>query len=223
MKSNKIIIAIVPARKNSKVVKNKNILKLKKKPLINYTIDKAINCKKINKIIVTSDSNKILNIARDHKKIIKMLRPKKLATNASLIDKTIDYTLKKLKSEKKVIPNIILLLEPTSPLRKIGTINKAIKLLNKNKINSIIPVSKSKSIFGKIKNDVFQSLRKFSTNRHKRSNYYVVNSSIWGCKYDYFIKNKKILSTKPYPILVEFPENLDLNEKNDLEMIKKYI
>ena len=87
--------------------------------MINYTIDKAISCKKINKIIVTSDSKRILNKSRDHKKIIKMLRPKELATNSSQIDSTIDYTLKKLKSDANIVPNIVLLLEPTSPLRQL--------------------------------------------------------------------------------------------------------
>ena len=151
IEKNKVIVAIVPARKNSKGIKNKNIIKLKKKLLINYTIDKAISCKKINKIIVTSDSKRILNKSRDHKKIIKMLRPKELATNSSQIDSTIDYTLKKLKSDANIVPNIVLLLEPTSPLRQLKTINKAIKILNKAKVNSIIPVTKSKYIFGTVK------------------------------------------------------------------------
>ena len=223
MKKNKIIVAIVPARKNSKGIKNKNIIKLKKKLLINYTIDKAISCKKINKIIVTSDSKRILNKSRDHKKIIKMLRPKQLATNSSQIDSTIDYTLKKLKSDTNIVPSIVLLLEPTSPLRQLKTINKAIKILNKAKVNSIIPVTKSKYIFGTVKKNIFKSVKNFSTNRHKRKYYYLVNSSIWGCKYKYFYKNKKILSRNPHPILVNFPENIDLNEKKDLDVLKNYI
>ena len=60
MKKNKIITAVVPARKNSKGIKNKNIIKINNKILINYTLEQAIKCKEINQIIVSSDSEKNL-------------------------------------------------------------------------------------------------------------------------------------------------------------------
>ena len=60
----KKILAVIPARKNSKSIKNKNIKLLFVKPLIYYTIDIAKKSKLINKIIVSSDSKKILSIAK---------------------------------------------------------------------------------------------------------------------------------------------------------------
>ena len=159
--------------------------------MINYTIDKAISCKKINKIIVTSDSKRILNKSRDHKKIIKMLRPKELATNSSQIDSTIDYTLKKLKSDANIVPNIVLLLEPTSPLRQLKTINKAIKILNKAKVNSIIPVTKSKYIFGTVKK-IFLSLLKIFLLTDKRESTIIWSTVLYGdVNINIFIKIKK--------------------------------
>ena len=53
-------IAIIPARKGSKRLKNKNITKINKKPLFNYTLDAAIKCKKIGKIIVSTNIPAIL-------------------------------------------------------------------------------------------------------------------------------------------------------------------
>lgn len=221
MKKNNIILAIVPARKNSRGIKNKNIIKIKNKLLINHTLGQAINCKEINQIVVTSDSEKILNKSLNNKKIIKIQRPKNLASSNSSINDTIDHSLNFLKKNYNIIPEIILLLEPTSPLRKVATIKRAIKILRLRKTNTLIPVSKTKEIFGELRNKKFFPFRKIYTNRQRRKNSLVVNSSIWGCKYSYFKKNKKILSSKPYPIYVEFPENLDLNEKKDLYILKK--
>ena len=57
------ILAIIPARKNSKGIVNKNIRLIKKKPLISYTIDSALKSKLIQDIVVSSDSKKVETIA----------------------------------------------------------------------------------------------------------------------------------------------------------------
>ena len=61
----KKIVALILARSGSKRIINKNIKKFKNKPLINWTIDTAIKSKKFHDIIVSSDSNKILNISKN--------------------------------------------------------------------------------------------------------------------------------------------------------------
>ena len=96
-------------------------------------------------------------------------------------------------------------------------------MLLSSKVDSLIPVSETKEIYGELKNKKFSPYKKIFTNRQRRQNSLVVNSAIWGCKYHYFKQNKKILSNKPYPIYVEFPENLDLNEKKDLFILNKII
>ena len=69
-------IAIIPARKGSKRLKNKNITKINKKPLFNYTLDAAIKCKKIGKIIVSTKIPTLLK--KNSKKIFYIKRPKYL-------------------------------------------------------------------------------------------------------------------------------------------------
>ena len=71
-----LIYAIIPARKGSKGIKDKNIVKINKKPLIQYSIDTAKKSKFINKIIVSSDSIKYLEIASQSCDIIKHLNQK---------------------------------------------------------------------------------------------------------------------------------------------------
>ena len=99
------VLAIIPARAGSKSIKNKNIIKIKGKPLIQYTIDEAKKSKLINEIYVSSDSTKILNLAKSNKvKFVK--RPKSISGDNS---KTIDAVkhLAKFYKKKKVFFQII--------------------------------------------------------------------------------------------------------------------
>ena len=84
------VIAIIPARKNSKRIINKNLVKINKKQLVKFTIEAAKKSKKIQKIILTSDDDKILKIARKNK-IIPIKRPKKICGDFSTTEEAIKH------------------------------------------------------------------------------------------------------------------------------------
>ena len=73
----KKLYAIVPARAGSKRVKNKNIIKIKKLMLIDYTINYLLKINKVDKIIISTDIKKIINKYKKKKKILVIQRPKK--------------------------------------------------------------------------------------------------------------------------------------------------
>ena len=83
------LLAIIPARGGSKGIPNKNIINFLGKPLINYTIEAALNSKTIDQILVSSDSKEIINISSKFKNILLDDRPNYLATDESDIIKTI--------------------------------------------------------------------------------------------------------------------------------------
>ena len=97
------ILGIIPARKNSKGVLNKNIKIINGKPLIYYTIKKAKKSKLITDLVVSSDSNIIKKISKKYKVDNFSLRPSKLTSDKSTIDKTIKYELRKMEKLKKKI------------------------------------------------------------------------------------------------------------------------
>ena len=78
--NNNSVIAFIHAKGNSKRVKNKNIKKLKNRPLIYYAITKALKCKLIDKVVIDSDSDKILKIGKSFG-ATPIKRPKNLANN----------------------------------------------------------------------------------------------------------------------------------------------
>ncbi len=121
------IIAIIPARGGSKRLPCKNIRDLCGKPLIAWTIEQAKNSKFIDKVVVSTDDEEIAAISREYGVDVPFLRPKELATDESpsidLIKHALDFFKKKGETY-----DIIILLEPTSPLRKKNDIDAAINL-----------------------------------------------------------------------------------------------
>ena len=80
-----LIYALIPARSGSKGIKNKNIKLVKKKYLINYTIEFSLKCKSIDRTFVSTDSEKIRNISLDTGSEVPFLRPKKISKFLTII------------------------------------------------------------------------------------------------------------------------------------------
>jgi CMP-N,N'-diacetyllegionaminic acid synthase len=129
------IWALIPARSGSKSIKNKNIANLNGKPLIAYSIIHAKKIKYIKRIIFSSDSKKYVEIAKNYGCKDFHYRTKETSSDqASEHSVFFDFIKKRLINGKN-IPKYFLHLRPTTPIRKISTINKALKKflkLNKN-------------------------------------------------------------------------------------------
>lgn len=136
------VLAIIPARGGSKGIPMKNIRKLAGKPLIQYTIENAKKSTKINKIVVSTDNRKIAQVANSLEVDVPFLRPKKISKDSSLILDTIKHVLKFLETKSSYVPDIIILLQPTSPFRTSKLIDKSITMLTRSKATSILTVSK---------------------------------------------------------------------------------
>ena len=109
------IIALIPARSGSKGLKNKNILNFNKKPLIAWTIETALKSKYLNDVYVSSDSPKIIKIAKKFGANVPFVRPKYLSSDKAKSIDVIIHALNRINKNKKY--KYILLLQPTSPLR----------------------------------------------------------------------------------------------------------
>lgn len=128
------ILAIIPARKNSKRLPDKNIKILRDKPLISYTIEEALKSKYITDIVITTDDRRILEIA-DKYKIRVLWRPFYLCEDNTPIEKVIDYVKNHCRKSE-----IFILLQPTSPLRTAKNIDNCIELLINSGFDSVITV-----------------------------------------------------------------------------------
>ena len=126
--SKKKIIAIIPARGGSKGVPGKNLKELAGLPLIDHTILFAIDSRVFDKIIISSDDDKICSRA-DKYNVEAIKRPSHLAEDNSLVIDAIKYTIDVL-SNNGYYPDYVFLLEPTSPLRDNAELLNAVNALN---------------------------------------------------------------------------------------------
>jgi len=132
------ILGIVPARGGSKSIKDKNIVPLNGKPLIYYTISESLKAQTIDRVIVSTDSPKIAKITESLGAEVPYMRPKYLATDTS---KTIDavlHLLDFLAKTENYEPEIVVLLQPTSPLRKSLHIDEAVGKFLKSDAESLV-------------------------------------------------------------------------------------
>ncbi len=140
MKRSKIL-GIIPARSGSKGVLNKNIRLLNNKPLIQYTIECAKDTNIFDRIIVSTDSSEIEEISTKLGVKVPFLRPPEFATDYSPTIDSVIYTLDQLHKVNGESFDLLMLLQPTSPLRNVEDIVNSVKLL-KNNATSLVSVNK---------------------------------------------------------------------------------
>jgi CMP-N-acetylneuraminic acid synthetase len=127
-------LAIIPARGGSKRLPKKNTLLLANKPLIAWSIEAALNSSYVDKVIVSSDSDDILDIAKKYgADTIK--RPDELATDSATTYDTIKHVIDNTREYDNIV-----ILQPTSPLRDSLDIDRAIELQSRKSADAIISV-----------------------------------------------------------------------------------
>jgi CMP-N,N'-diacetyllegionaminic acid synthase len=218
------ILAFIPARGGSKGIPNKNIKLFNGKPLIEWTIDSALKSKLISKVIVSSDSQKILSIS---KKLgaETVLRPKNISGDFATTESAIKHYIKNTKESF----DTIVLLSPTSPIRKINDIDNAIKEFKSKKLDSCFSASILLDflIWKLNKKKKYESINYNFQNRatrQKRDLNYVENGSIYVFKTKLIKYHDNRIAGKIGIYLMNFWQSFEIDVKDDwkfLETIQK--
>lgn len=138
------ILIVIPARGGSKGIPNKNIKPLAGKPLIHYSIEIAQKIVPNNQIIISTDSESIKEIAEQKGVNIERLRPKNLASDTA---STYDVLLHEIQNveNKGWKPKVLILLQPTSPLRELDQVKRGIEKFKKGDSDLLVGVNKTDS------------------------------------------------------------------------------
>jgi CMP-N,N'-diacetyllegionaminic acid synthase len=144
----KPILCLIPARSGSKGVPHKNIKDFNGKPLISWSIEQAKKSKHDMRIIVSTDSEKYAEIARNYGAETPFIRPKEISEDLSTDYEFIEHALNYLKQTENYIPDIVLQLRPTQPCRKVSTIDECLDIFisnmdNYDSLRTVIPFEKS--------------------------------------------------------------------------------
>lgn len=123
------VLALIPARSGSKSVKDKNIRDINGKPMIAYSIEHGLRSEYVNRVIVSTDSKKYAEIARKYGAEVPFLRPEEFARDNSLDIEVFEHALKWLKEKENYVPDIVVQLRPTYPVRNVKDIDKMVEMM----------------------------------------------------------------------------------------------
>lgn len=217
------MIAIIPARGGSKGLPGKNIKLLNGKPLIAYTIEAAMASKYIERIIVTTDSVDIANVAKQYGAEVPFVRPDDLSSDtASAVDVYIHAIEYLMKEQESFIEKFVVLL-PTAPLRTSDHIDKAINYFEEMNASTLISVREAETPVtwymnrdcnGRVRNAGF-GMGSAVANRQVNQMYYIPNGAIYILDYK-LLKNQRTYycdNTVGYVMTAE--ESVDIDTLTD--------
>ena len=141
-------LAIIPARGGSKGVKGKNLIDLGGKPLIAWSIEQALETPSIDKVVVSTDSREIAEVSDAHGAEAPFLRPDELARDDSATEPVLLHALNWYESHQQSFDAVVLL-QPTSPVRFPGQIERAIELFESENADSLLSTCESHAFFWK--------------------------------------------------------------------------
>ena len=221
------IIALIPARKGSERIKNKNIALIGKHPLIAYSINSAIKSNIFQKIVVSTDSNQYAKIANHYGSEV-LLRPKKISSSSSPDYEWIKFTINSLNKMGKKFTHFCIL-RPTSPFRDSYSIKKAWKnfksVKNVDSLRAVQICSEhpykmwklGKTFIKPMKNIFFSNQPSYNCQKKIFPKVYIQNASLEISKTSVLKKYKTITGKKIIPFFQDEFKSLDINTRSDLE------
>ena len=225
------ILAFLPARGGSVGIKKKNLAIVNNKPLIKYTLNTIKELRNSVNYFISTDSKEIKKYCESQGFELSYRRPKYLSGSKSNIVDVVLHEIDYLKKKNNSTFDTILLLQPTSPLRTVKELKKAIKVFKDKNINS-------KSSVVKLRESPFESLEKIK-NKYKflikpkknyyrrqqfKRNFYFIDGTFYITKVDYLKRNKTffdINNTLPFILNRNWP--IDIDDKEDLLVAETFL
>ena len=221
-------IIIIPARKGSKGLPNKHLLKIGKLKLIEYTFLEVSKLKKIKSFVFSNDKT-ILKLSRKYKINSEINRSSKVSKSTSSMLETLLEFCHKIK-KKNIDFNYLILLQPTSPIRTLHDIKKAIQVFIDGNFSSLSSISESlehpyEALYRQ-KNYYkffFEKGKKTTRRQEFDKKSFFLNGSIFIIKKS-LILNKKLIDKKNHKyFLMKKVNSFDINDNEDFEIVKRIL
>lgn len=227
-------LGLIPARGGSKGIKNKNIQTINGKPLIAYTIEQALNSN-IDRVIVASDDEKIIQVAKKYGAECPFVRPKQISQSKSHAFEIYKYTINWLKKNENYLPDILCVMLCTTPFRKVKTINSSLNKLKTKKFDWVFSINEMEHhpyrAMVKKKNTVKSFFNipnnKIWLNRQELPEMYRFNGGVFATfvnnilnHNEYNIDNLKFKNTKVGYEIMSKKEAIDIDDPIDLQFVR---
>lgn len=219
---NKSVLAILPARGGSKGLPGKNIKPVGGKPLIAWTIEAAQQSKFIDRVILSSEDEDIINVAKQYGCDVPFVRPVELAQDDSSAIDTVLHAL-------HLLPHydITVLLQPTCPLRTAADIDSTISNMFAKKARSCVSVTTpdkspywmyTTSRYGRLKTLLDNELA--AKQRQELPEVYVLNGAVYAICTDYLMNTRNFVPDGTVPYVMSKEHSVDVDYQIDLELVE---
>ena len=225
MYKGKTILGLIPARGGSKGLPGKNIKPLLGKPLIVWTIEQALASKYLDRVVVSTDDKEIAEISKKYRADIPFIRPKELAEdNAKGIEVVLHAIDWFRENDKRKQYDLIMLLQPTSPLRKSEDIDKAIELLFLKEAKAIVSVcevdhhplwANTLPEDGCMKDFIRKEV--MNKDRQELPVFYRLNGAIYLAYCDYIKKCRSFIGKDTFAYIMPKRRSADIDSEIDFE------
>lgn len=223
-------LALVPARAGSKRLPKKNTRKFAGHPLIAWTIKTALKSSYISSVYVSTEDKDIARISKKYGALVPFFRSVSLANDtASSVDVAVEF-IKNLQNEGKYFENLVFL-QPTSPLRLVNDIDKAIELFENSLAKSLVSVKKLDTPIGwagSVKGNTDNKNLLFKKNNdllhYKYNNLFIPNGAIYVVSIKNLMRTKKFISnsnTQAY--IMPRDRSIDIDEEFDFRVAEFFV
>lgn len=223
------VLAVVPARGGSKSIPRKNIRKLAGKPLLAYTAEAGLASRNIDRFILSTDDEEIAEVGRKYGLEVPFLRPAELATDNAPTLPVIQHAVNKLEAIDEYRPDYIVVLQPTSPLRKACHIDSAMEKLIGSDADSIISVTEVPHACNpysvmRLNGEYIESFLDFDelcNLRQKKPVFYARNgAAIYAFTRECLLKKNSLYGDKVLPYFMKKEESIDIDDLWDWKLVE---
>lgn len=209
------VLAIIPACEGSTTLPNKNMRVLNGKPMIYYVINNAKKCKYVNDVIVTSNSDDIVSLAKQMH-VLTRKRESKLSSSSISIDEVVMDVFKQLNLNEY---DVVITMQSISPMLKHETLELAFESFISNNYDTLISVKNMQYFFWKSEDNKVISMQEKRMNRHQLPPFFVETGAFLITKSTFVKKNSRIGNDIGL-FELHGDEAIDVNDFGDLQLVE---
>lgn len=220
------VLGVIPARGGSKRLPRKNVLPIAGLPLIAHTIRAAQGASRLTDYLVSSDDPEIIDVAKKFGAPVPFVRPPELATDNVRNAETVRHALDFMESASGSPYDVIVLLQPTSPIRTAAHIDQAVDRLWESPLDTLAsvkgPFKKPHPMLKGIRNGVLEPFCPGDVDPSAGEPFFLYNASIYAAKRAYFVRERKMTSRREVPLLMDAAHSCDVDIDSDIPVAEAY-
>jgi CMP-N-acetylneuraminic acid synthetase len=229
--NSKKILGVIPARGGSKGIPNKNIIDVGGEPLIYYTIKAGSDSKMLTHCVVSTESDEIERVAKACGGDVPFKRPKDLSSDNAVSMPVMKHAIRFMEKKQKCKYDIVVMLQPTTPLRLAEDIDNSLIMLEETKADAVIsvvdvganhPLRMKRVVDGRLINYIDQGYENMQP-RQELPPVYIRNGAIYAVKRDVLMENDSWVGDDVRAYIMPTERSVNIDAIQDLYLVNSYM